>query len=457
MIPLNAQEVIFFEDLLEGDYGLKILVISQNWAPENGVLQRRWTWLTSLLEGAGHEVTVIAPPPHYVRNMTPSNLFRNASFKTVVEKRSGETTETIVRTGYFPSGKSLTRKILNQGALAGAAIWVLASKPGPLKRFKPDLIIGTVPALPTAVVTYFASKRFGTPYVIDLRDAWPDLIRESDRWNSSLGNPSMREKILRHGPLQFLGLATTVAINFTLKNADGIFVTSEKLGAALRRKFPDRVGQSRSSVELIRNVFPPQVAGFQKQHREGPLTELRVLYAGTLGRAQNLANAVEAVHIARERGLDVRIRFIGAGAARQELVRSARSHKINAEFSSKIEPEDLIEHYEWADTALVHLTDWSSLEQAVPSKTSELMNIGLHISAVVSGETKELVDGLAAGHTVPPESPEQLADLWQNLAENPSQLKVPSTGAQWVREERSSVAPKALLEVVERFDRKNAQ
>lgn len=75
--------------------------------------------------------------------------------------------------------------------MALAALWVIAKKPGILKYYEPDLIIGSVPALPTAVVTYLASKRFKAPYVIDLRDAWPDLISEHGRWNSGLGNPSV--------------------------------------------------------------------------------------------------------------------------------------------------------------------------------------------------------------------------------------------------------------------------
>lgn len=436
----------------EGDNGLNILIISQYWAPENGVPQRRWTWLTGVLEEAGHNVTVIAPPPHYNRNVGFLEWLKNSSFRAAVDTKIADTKETVVRTGFVPSGRSLSQRILNQAAVAGAALWVILRRPGPLKNLSPDLVIGTVPALPTAVVTYIAAKRFRAPYLIDLRDAWPDLIRESERWNSSLGEPSLREKILRHGPLQMLGALTTVAINFSLRRANGILVTSSRLSDSLRQRLHAELIDAPRPIEVVRNVFPAQTGDFRKYREASPQGELRILYAGTLGRAQNLANAVEAARIAKQRGLKVRLRFVGAGAARQELVKAAREDKVSVDFSSKIRPEDLSEHYQWADSALVHLTDWKALEQAVPSKTFELMSVGLHISAVAAGETADLVEELGAGHTVPPESPEQLADLWQELIRNPEQLNVSAKGAEWVKRERSLVSPSKLLSVVESFD-----
>ena len=435
---------------------MNILVISQYWAPENGVPQRRWTWLTEFLERAGHNVTVIAPPPHYNQDMSIEDWLRDSSFCSTVEQQSGNTAETIVRTGFFPSGRSLTRRIVNQAAVAGAGLWVVFRRPGPLKDFNPDLVIGTVPALPTAVVTYLASRRFKAPYIVDLRDAWPDLIRESERWNSSMGKPSLRERFLRHGPLQTLGWITTRSLNFSLRRANGILVTASRLRESLKVRYPNASGKPSKRIALVRNVFPIQVQGFKKEVHSVERVELRVLYAGTIGRAQNLANAVHAAKLAKDRGINVRLRFVGTGAACQELAKLARKNQVEAEFSSRIEPENLTEHYRWADTALVHLTDWKPLENAVPSKTYELMSIGLHISAVVSGEAAELVELHQAGHTVPPESPAELARMWETLLEDPKLLEVSANGAMWVEKQRTIASPRELLRLIESFDNRNA-
>lgn len=431
---------------------MNILIISQYWAPENGVPQRRWSWLTSILEAEGHSVTVIAPPPHYNRSPSLSEWWKSGSFRARTEHQQINHGQTVVRTGFFPAGRSLTQRILNQAAVASAALWVILKKPGVLKEYKPDLIIGSVPALPTAVVTYVASRRFKAPYVIDLRDAWPDLISEHDRWNSGLGEPSLREKLLSRGPVQLLGLMTKSAINFSLRESDALIVTSSKLEESLSKQFVERDSRKSKLIAVVRNVFPEEVDRKNFRDEKGPISKLNVLYAGTLGRAQNLTNAIHAAAVAEKEGYAVHLRFVGAGAARQEIVRVAKELDIKVEFSSRIAAEDLTEHYAWADTALVHLTDWPPLEQAVPSKTYELMSCGIHISTVAAGETKEIVEELGAGHVVPPESPRKLAELWMSLIDDPMLLYISDEAAKWVEAERTEVAPQELQRIIQTFE-----
>jgi len=106
--------------------------------------------------------------------------------------------------------------------------------------------------------------------------------------------------------------------------------------------------------------------------------------------------------------------------------------------------------YQWADTALVHLSNWAPLERAVPSKTYELMECGIHISGVVAGETADLIQRLDAGHVVEPDNPWALADLWISLSTNRTLLDVSSCGRDWVRNERKESAKNfhSLLERV---------
>ena len=431
---------------------MKILIISQYWAPESGVPQRRWSWLTGILEEQGHSVTVIAPPPHYNRSPSLGEWWKSGSFRARTEHETNNHAETVVRTGFFPAGRSLTQRILNQAAVAAAAIWVIGKKPGVLRNYQPDLIIGSVPALPTSVVTYLAAKRFKAPYIIDLRDAWPDLIGEHERWNSGLGKPSFREKVLSRGPVQVLGLITKWAMNYSLRESDGLIVTSSRLGTSLQKRFEGHRKSTNKPISVIRNVFPPEINQHVSEREERSIDGLNVLYAGTLGRAQNLANAIHALAITKEWGYQVNLRFVGAGAARRELVRLAKDLNVKVEFSSRLAADELAEQYRWADTALVHLTDWPALEQAVPSKTYELMNLGIHISAVASGETMELVESLDAGHVVAPESPETLAKLWMKLIDEPQLLEVSRLGAKWVAEERTNVAPQEILRIIHNFE-----
>lgn len=318
-----------------------------------------------------------------------------------------------------------------------------------VKDLAPDLIIGTVPAIPTAVVTYILSKLSRTPYIIDLRDAWPDLLRQADQWNAGVGRKSAREVMAQFGPLQIISRCTEILLNIVLRNASAILVTSANLRDNLQRRRSLLRRGRRPRVEVIRNVFPLESSWRKNQSKgyDGD-ANLKVLYAGTIGRAQNLLNALEAAKLAEQQGVHVSLTFVGAGASKENLKRQAEQLGVDATFVNQQLPGRLDRFYTWADTALVHLTEWEPLERTVPSKTYELMERGIHISAVVQGEAAELVRKLKAGDVVQPGDPTQLAALWIELASDRSRLRTTDSGRRWVVNQRMNVAPSMFLEVI---------
>lgn len=421
---------------------MRILVLSQHWYPEDGVPQRRWAWLSEILQEQGHELLVVAPPPNYLRKITRKEWIAQRGFSLSLTPERGSAGERVVRSGFFPTGASISSKILSQGYTALSMMWIVARQPEILKEFEPQLVIGTVPALPIAVVTQFAGWRFEVPYVIDLRDAWPDLLKDSGKWNRAVGKKSLRERIMRFGPLQALKLVASYGVNQALKRSAGIFVTSERLGNELERRYLDKsVGKE---IFTIRNVFPVRTTVKPHSTNLDGTRPLRVLYAGTLGRAQDLDNALQAAHIAESRGVDVSIRFAGIGVARDALELTARELGVDATFESRKPSDSLDDFYQWADTALVHLADWEPLSRTVPSKIYELMASHIFITGVVEGETAELIEELGAGATVPPQSPEKLAQLWIDMAQGRIPLRVEPTAAEWVKKERNQAVPETL-------------
>lgn len=419
---------------------MKILILSQYWHPENGVPQRRWAWLTGILTKAGHDVFVVCPPPHYLRKINCRTWLKNRGYKLMTREEEGPHGESILRSGYIPAGNSLIAKATNQlfvalGQVVAIRRWSMIARDA-----APDLIIGTVPAIPTAAVAWYASRKLKVPYIIDLRDAWPQLIRYSRNWNDT-HRPNGKELGLL--PARLLQLALR-PVEYVLEKcyakAAGILVTSERLGEALSsttlrgRDVP---------VNLVRNVFPIQSSRPKEDRymREG----LNVLYAGTLGRAQDLENALTAAKIAQENGVKICLRIVGSGAARHALTVRAREMDLDISFEPRRPADDLSDLYDWADTALVHLTDWQPLEMTVPSKTYELMELGVHITGVVSGETADLIEMLGAGSTVAPSDPESLSALWCSLVQDRDLLSVSKKGRDWVAHQRNVVVPGTLL------------
>lgn len=427
---------------------MKILILSQYWFPENGVPQRRWSWLSKLLVEAGHEVLVLSPPAHYAREVS-----YRAWLKTIGapsrKAETGPSGERIVRSGYLPAGRSLTSRAINQGAVALGMLWAGLQGKGGVRGFCPDLVIGTVPAIPTAIVTPIIARQLGSPYVIDLRDAWPDLLVERNQWNAGTGSMSLRERILSHGPIQLVSKLVEKMMYGSFRSAAGIIVTSKVLEEHLAQRSQFR-GNPPVTV-TIRNVFPPKTSYQAGDKGDRDPHTLNVLYAGTLGRAQKLSNALDAVKLAKDKGVDVHLRLVGAGAAREELQRKIDQEDIAAEICNRVPAEELYGHYDWADTALVHLTDWEALDRAIPSKAYELMSVGIHITGVLSGEAAQLVTRLDGGDVVPPEEPEALASLWVDLARDRSRLAIDAKGQEWVRDQRDKQTPGELFKFLEQI------
>lgn len=419
---------------------MRLLVLSQFWYPENGVPQRRWTWLSKIFAGKGGEITVIAPPPHYRRDVGLRDALK--SFVPRARKEVGPAGEEIFRSPFLFGGKSLASRAFSQAFIAFGALITVARNWKQIRAV--DAVIGTVPALPTAVVSFLIARMVRVPYIIDLRDAWPDLMKEHRNWNRALETRSRHEALMGLGPIRVLSWIVEKGLNGLIDRADAIVVTSEDLAEQLRsRRSIHSTGESRQSVLTIRNVFPASVKLPVKRHSFNPKS-LRVLYAGTLGRAQNLKNAIDAAAIAQSKGTPVELTFVGGGAAVADLQRYSESKGVNAEFFRGRSASDVAGFYEWADTALVHLTDWEPLDRAVPSKTYELMSAGIHISGVVKGETARIIETLGAGDTVSPEDPGELADLWSDLYREPSRLSVSTKGRLWVESQRSRVVPREI-------------
>nr|WP_255365829.1 glycosyltransferase family 4 protein [Corynebacterium sp. NML120713] len=403
----------------------------------------------------GHQVTVIAPPPHYERKITFSHWKDSQGWRSHTAAEIGPSGERIIRSGFFPAGTSLTQRIFNQAfvALSMIALHVVPGKRA--RELRPDLVIGTVPALPTSVIAALVARLHGAPYALDLRDAWPDLLRESRSWNEGVGKRTLREKLLSVGPLQLLSGATEKSMNLSLKKASGVIVTSQREADHLSREFMQLPEGRRPVLRVIRNVFPPK-SDSQRTVVRSNSPSLRVLYAGTLGRAQKLENALVAARIARDAGIDLELRLIGDGAAWYALHEKAEELGLDVEFHHRLPADELREYYDWADTGLVHLTDWEALERAIPSKTYELMELGVHISGVVTGEARDLIKELGAGHVVEPENPYELAKLWSELSKHPELLSVSDAGRKWVQRQRDEEVPKNLLELIAEIERRNS-
>lgn len=388
---------------------MRILLLTHYFEPENGAPQRRWTALIERFCSAGHEVRVVAPPPHY-----PSGRVRPEHRSLGVGRsHTSATGAAVVRTAYFRhSGDLFTRTVDH---LVAAIDGFRRASRSIASHGAPDVIIATAPALESLIAGRLVARRFSVPLVAEMRDAWPDLVAHTP----GLVSPGQPTAVAKRWVHEF--------VTRLQRSADGVVTTTATFAEVLASRGIRRIHVLRNGTELDRY----RAVSIEPRRDGGPL---RVLYMGTIGRSQGLDRLIEAAARMRARGGAVELRIVGQGAD------VGRLRRLNARLGSpavilgQVDGAAVMAQYAWADSTVVSLRDWEPFSWTVPSKLYELLAAGKHITAIVAGESAAIVREARAGDVVPPGDVEELVTLWMKLSSDPSGLQVGEGGRRWVEE-----------------------
>lgn len=101
---------------------MRILLLTHYYWPEFGAPQRRWSSLVQRFIAEGHEVLVVAPPPHY-----PHGQLRHQALQEhpIGRLDRGPHGEPILRTLFLPHGQGLVSRSADQAVAAADAVWRL--------------------------------------------------------------------------------------------------------------------------------------------------------------------------------------------------------------------------------------------------------------------------------------------------------------------------------------------
>lgn len=293
---------------------------------------------------------------------------------------------------------------------------------------RPDIIVGSVPGLPTLPAALAVGGMLHRPVVVELRDAWPDLLLSAAQWSPPLSCPSTATQARQTRRLDVVGWGARSLLPPLItrleQEAAAVVTTTDSFAQVLRSRGVRR-------VVTVRNTGATASAGRSPVGRCRSDGVLNVLYLGTVGRAQGLGFAVKAAHIAQQSGTPVVLRIVGDGAQFQEVATLARSLGAPVEMHPAVPWSEVDQHYAWADTALVSLQSWPAMSVTVPSKLYEIMSAGLHVCASVDGEARRIVEDAGCGDVTTPQDPQALASLWRALAADRSRLDV-TGGRRWL-------------------------
>lgn len=366
------------------------MLLTHSFSPEISPPQRRWSIIVDELASLGHQVNVVAPTPQ----------------STNIDVRPDLLSNPLISVKHYPArprSKTMLGKILKHGLDA------LRSIPASLSGPKPDVIIATVPALPTLIVGFIASRIRRVPFVVDLRDAWPDLLHES--------------KVLRWAWLEPL---ISKCLAFLVSRSDMLVTVTKGLAIKMRQKGTANVVTISNGVEVGRPEMV--VPGVERGKK------LRVLYLGNLGRSQGLSLLIRA---AAELSEKVSLRIVGHGTEKTMLVNLAAELGVDVDFREPVYGSEVLNNYAWADTCVVSLRpDWPSFDHTVPSKLYELLYLDQHVTALVRGEAAGIVRSSHSGSVIS-QTVEALVDHFNALIEWPDLKQTNGGGSRWVRKNAS--------------------
>jgi glycosyltransferase involved in cell wall biosynthesis len=332
----------------------------------------------------GHRVSVLTGFPQYPHG----TVFPEYAGKWFMrEELNGfEVTRTPIFTS--PRGGAL-RTGLNYlsfpARAAGAAL--LGKVP------RPDVWIATSPPLFVGLGALALKARQKRPLVFEVRDLWPDSIRDVGELKPGrlLDTLYALERRMYRSADAVVTVVDAVAEQIAAKGGDRAHIMSIPHGAEVaepRRPSPEERAAARQRLGVREDAF---VVG----------------YVGTHGRSQRLAALAPAA--AALAGENVQFVFVGDGAEKAELQKALSKAGDTGALTLASQPREAMpELYALCDLCLVPLGDFPVISRTIPSKLFEIMGHARPFVALVRGDAACLARDSGAGEVVEPEDAEAL-------------------------------------------------
>lgn len=361
---------------------MKILIISIYYWPEPVPKPHE---LAEGLADRGHEVTVLTGFPHYpIGRIYDGYALRPTSTEHVRGVR-------VVRVPVYPDHTASTVKRAAQAlsfptSALMAGMW--------LARGADVVYVWGNP--PTSGLSgWLVSRLHRGAFVYGVHDLWPDLAVESGMLNSP-----------------FAIRALDWLERFVLRRADAVISISDGIKDAMVRR-----GCPNGKVEVIphwadERLYRPMAPDMELKAFLGLAGKRVVMYAGNVGRLQNLENLVMASSVVWHDHPDLHVVIVGDGVERERLRELVQRRSIgNVSFVDRVPAEEVVRYLCLSDALYVSLLDSPLAALSVPSKLPTYLACGRPVLSSVSGETDRIVreedvgvaccdgtvDGIAAG------------------------------------------------------------
>jgi glycosyltransferase involved in cell wall biosynthesis len=364
---------------------MKILIVHRYFWPDSPNCGKILHALAEHFVQEGRFVDIITGQPSYSHDSATSSSTTEECVEGLRIKRLRLRTET----------NSLMWRVLN--AFYIALVIVFRSL---VKRY--DVIIGTsIPPVLGAFSCALVSKITGARFIYYCMDIHPEIGRLS-------GDVSNR----------FLYKILQRLDNWSCIHADPVLVHSQDM----RKTILSRPNGDKIHVDIMNNFALDESASNSSKRKRPRLTKkkagLKMVFAGNLGRFQNLWQLMGAMSLITHRQ-DIELFFLGSGMLKEQLIFNQINTNSNIKFLGHQPLEIVYEAIRDADVCLVTLGK-GIYKYAYPGKTMSYLKQGKPIIATVElkSELARDIIGKGYGFVVPHDDERCLADLFLKIADD---------------------------------------
>jgi glycosyltransferase involved in cell wall biosynthesis len=364
-------------------------MISQYFTPEVGATSTRVHSFAAGLASRGHDVTVVCEVPNHPQGIVQP-AFRG---RPLVRRRMDGFGARYVWVWTKAEKTSLDRLAFYGSFAALATAAGAAAAPF-------DVVFASSPPLPVGAAAAAVAAIRRRPWVLDVRDLWPDAAVALGELNNAklLAGAEKLERYL-------------------YASATAITTVTQPFVEEIRERAP-----AGKPITLIPNGTTElwvDGAGLEVAPREVGLPEDRFVwtFAGNIGLAQGLEHAVEAAALLGDR---FKLVVLGNGAARPQV--QAHAERVApglVEFRDQIPPREALRVLRASGALLVSLSPDPILRSFVPSKLFDFCAVGRPVVLAVDGEAQRLAAAERAAVPVAAGDPAALADAVRGLAADP--------------------------------------
>lgn len=363
---------------------------------------RRWVEL-------GHKVTVITCAPN-----VPSGIVYEGYENRPYQREIVDGIEVLRVWTYIAANKGTLKRILNYVSYTLTS--VLASVP----IQQPDIIIATSPQFFCGWSGVLANLWRGVPFVLEIRDIWPDSI-------TAVG-------AMEESPL----LKAIYVLEKWMYESAWHIVT---VGNGYRRELLKKGVPDEKMTVITNGVYPerykPRAPNLDFKASLGINEPFVCSYVGTIGMACGLNVVLEAAQALQQQGReDIALVLVGDGAQRQELEERTKQLQLkHVYFTGRLDKARMPDVLSISDVSLVHLRKTDLFQTVLPSKIFEAAAMERPIILGVEGDSADIIKAADAGICIEPENATELTEALLTLKDQPeTRQQLGENGRQYVEQ-----------------------